>query len=60
MIKDVVKEVLRKDSNGIKIHVFRFQQSLDDSRLLFWRPFIALEEEWPHIFFLKLGEDKLV
>ena len=44
-----------------KVNVFRLKQSLNDSRLLFWRPWgIQNEKEWPIIFFLKLAEGKLI
>ncbi len=69
-IADVVQDVLLKDKaasslvnksdlSNTKLNVFRFKQSLDDSTLLFWRPF-AVEIEWPFIFFLKLAEGRLL
>ena len=65
LIKDVVLEVLMKDRTAsnligggnlsiIYVNVFRLKQSLDDPKLLFWRPFEIINGEWPFIFFLKL------
>ena len=43
-----------------KVNVFRLKQSLDDCKLLFWRPWAICYNEWPVIFFLKLAEGKLI
>jgi hypothetical protein len=73
-VQDVVQDVLLKDKAAssllderdlryTKINVFRFKQSLDDSTLLFWRPWAMNkfnEIEWPFIFFLKLAEGRLL
>ncbi len=73
-VQDVVQDVLLKDKaasslldesdlSNTKINVFRFKQSLDDSMLLFWRPWAIDpfgEIEWPFIFFLKLAEGRLL
>ena len=42
-----------------KVNVFRYQQSLDDSTLIFWRPFYS-QKEWSFIYFLKLVEGKVI
>jgi len=39
------------------INIFRYTQSLDDQKLVFWRPHVLEEvEECPFIYFLKLEE----
>jgi hypothetical protein len=43
-----------------KINVFRFTQSLDDSTLLFWRPYRIKGGEWPFILLFKLAEGRLL
>ena len=50
-----------KNLSKIKLNVFRYNKSLDDSSLLFWRPF-RLQKilEWPYIFFLKLDSGTLM
>ena len=69
-IKDVITDILLKNPKAsnlikraslaqIKVNVFRYTQSLDDSTLLFWRPFSINHGEWPYIYFLKLKEGKL-
>ena len=70
-VQDVVQDILLKnkaassllderDLSKTKINVFRFKQSLDDSTLLFWRPWDIDVNEWPFIFFLKLAEGRLL
>jgi hypothetical protein len=70
-VQDLVQDVLLKDKAAssllderdlryTKINVFRFKQSLDDSTLLFWRPWHIAGNEWPFIFFLKLAEGRLL
>ena len=65
----MIKDVLMQDPTArsligggdlTKINVFRFQKSLDDPTLLFWRPYSIQFGEWPYIFFLKLVEGKLL
>jgi hypothetical protein len=70
LIKDVVRDVLMKDSTASsligtgsisnnKVNVFRFTQSQDDPKILFWRPLDIDEGEWPYIFFLNVEEGNL-
>jgi hypothetical protein len=70
-VQDLVQDVLLKDKaasslldesdlSNTKINVFRFKQSLDDSKLLFWRPWAIAGNEFPFIFFLKLAEGRLL
>ena len=42
-----------------KVNVFRFTQSQDDPKILFWRPLDIDEGEWPYIFFLNVEEGNL-
>ena len=44
-----------EDYIDYKFNVFRLTQSLDDPTLLFWSP-KNVKDDWPFIFFLKLGE----
>ena len=44
----------------IKVNVFRYTQSLDDSTLIFWRPRIIRNGEWPYIYFLQLEEGRVI
>ena len=72
MVYDVLQDVVMKDKTASslisgelydddKVNVFRLKQSLNDSRLLFWRPWgIFNEKEWPFIFFLKLADGKIL
>ena len=67
----MVRDVLMKDptassliggryTSTSEINVLRFKHSLDDNKLLFWRPGFIQGGEWPYIFLLKLSEGKLV
>ena len=60
-MKDPTASILIGEGNltNVKINVFRLKQSLDDPKLLFWRP-AAIKVEWPFIFYLKLEEGKLI
>ena len=61
-MKDLTASIIISKVNltNVKVNPFRFTQSLDNPKLLFWRPFSIHEGEWPFIFFLKLSEGKLV
>ena len=62
-MKDLTASSLIGGGNlkSAKINVFRLKQSLDDSTLLFWRPWsIKNDREFPFIFFLKLAEGKIL
>ncbi len=43
-----------------EINVFRFKQSLDNSTLLFWRPWYISGGELPFILLFKLAEGRLL
>jgi hypothetical protein len=60
-MKDPAASSLISGSNLVttKVNVFRLKQSLDDSSLLFWRPW-GMTDEWPFIFILKLEKGKLL
>ena len=70
IIQDVVREVLLLDERAkiaidpndienINFHVFRYNQSLDDPSVIFYKPW-DVQEEWPYIFFLKLEDGKVL
>ena len=70
-MKDVIADVLLKNQKAnylikraslvqIKVNVFRYTQSLDDSTLIFWRPRTIRNGEWPYIYFLKLEEGRVI
>ena len=52
--------VSNDDQNQINVNVFRYKQSIDDSTLLFWRPWSIIKGEWPFIYVFKLVEGKVI
>ena len=57
-----VKEIYPHSQRKMNVNIFRYQQALDDSSLLFWRPHAikGLASEFPAIFFLRLIEGKVL